>query len=300
MIVRKKKSVRESFEQTDAYAMIMTADSKLDELILYYKQLAENKPEWADTLNGLAQQLLEQKGQVATLRDTISSEDAAAIDRGEEIARQTTCNTDYLIKDFSDSAPCCGSEDEIVALLVGDPRMSPVVSSFESIETTLNPDAMYQITEEGELYLQGDYPRVMKGSDIIEQDIFGSSNTWDDGERMYTDSELTAAQKLQLLLNDGFIAINDRTIPEEEEAAYEDKSDYIVLIKETDDPDEAFLEYRYNDWYQATGSFYNTTKPAALLSTDDEMNWTIVAMSDECNTPELKDILDEQVELLNA
>lgn len=83
------------------------------------------------------------------------------------------------------------------------------------------------------------------------------------------------------------------------EAEFGDQGEeWLVLAKEDEDPDseEGFLEYRYVDELQAKGSFFNLTKPAALLRRTDNQ-WEIITMNP--GAARLIDLLEEQVELLN-
>lgn len=109
-----------------------------------------------------------------------------------------------------------------------------------------------------------------------------------------------------LILTDPIASCEDveDEIASEDEAAATDvpseEEDFIVLMKESDDPEEAFLEYHYTEWFQAQSSFFSATSPAALLAKDERGMWGMAAVSPECMEDNLFDILAEQIDLLNA
>lgn len=76
-----------------------------------------------------------------------------------------------------------------------------------------------------------------------------------------------------------------------------EEEDYIILSKESDDPDEAFLEYHYTDELQAQSTFFSSKLPMAFLKKENG-KWVIHSVTEECIP--YKDILLEQVSLLNG
>lgn len=96
------------------------------------------------------------------------------------------------------------------------------------------------------------------------------------------------------------LIIGDSPVTEDIDDETSDEEDYLLLVKESDDLDEAFLEYHYTDELQAQGSFFNTEYPAALFKKEGSA-YNLLSM----NAPlvlndNLSDILDEQVALLNG
>lgn len=215
VVVRKQTAINEHLEGPDIYSMLMTADQKADDLVMFYTCMKKDCPEFADVFDKMIEDALKHKGFISQMRKSVPGVDNGILEAGEQEAKQ----------------------------LIDTPL---------SLGNSTIPD--YHCTD-------------------CEQDYFGE------------DRAIVSM-------------IVDDSACEADEGIMEGDDEYIVLAKESSDPEEAFLEYRYRDELQALGSFAKLSVPAALLRRNEVGDWFIQAQTPDCDS--YLEVLSEQVELLNG
>lgn len=258
------------------YSSLTSLDEAIDGLVLHYKTLAKDFPEYSQLFEGLVADMLQQKGQISALRDDVMcGSDASSLAQGKEAAR-------YLLEGeepgFSSSiAPYVDKDEEIINLISG-PISSPE-SAKEDVENGTTKEEILSWLSEHEQAAR-DFVSFFEGHADFVDDVL-------------TADETVTAEDIENWIYDHDELSDDyaRYFGENENA-----EEYIILAKESDDPEEAFLEYRYPDKLMAQGTFFGSTVPTAFLVKENGL-WRIEAMSAECE--EYRELLDEQISLLN-
>lgn len=211
--VRQTKKAAEELSSVDTYSLLVTADQKADDLLMFYSVAAEELPQYKQFFDTVIADVTKHKGYISEMRKALQGDDSDAFAEGEAEAKQMLDTPLSVGGSFITDCAC--------------------------------PDC--------------------------KEDYFANDN------------------KIVSLIVDSSAR-----------EAYEDDGadEYIVLAKESKDPEEAFLEYRYVDELQALSSFSRLDVPAALLKKDGKGQWYIQAQTPDCGS--LLDILDEQISLLNS
>ncbi|MCM1322813.1 MAG: hypothetical protein NC218_01370 [Acetobacter sp.] len=275
------KEEMQTERDNDLYANLSSIDSELDSLVLHYKQLAKDFPQYREMFEGLAASALTQKGTVSALRDDVLYDsEASALDQGEQAAK-------YMLdaEPTSVTVTVPMDTDEAILSLINGSGCCSTESATEDVEGGTTKEQIVDWLAQHEQAAR-DFANFFSGKVTFT-----------------TDGELIADDSLTAEEIEGWIYDHEELSQDYQSYFADDEQgeEYIIFAKESEDLEEAFLEYRYPDKLMAQGTFFGSQVPTALLSKDKNTGkWKVEAMTAECSEPALKEMLDEQIELLNA
>ena len=269
-------------ESVEDYAVLTTAMQKADELILFYNSVKQDYPQWSSVIDDILRDISRHKGLISQLQKGTDAVDQEAAAIGEADAEKILNHGSIFVHDEACSdTECCPygepeiADDKIISMIVNDG------SACEAVVDNTTPD------KEDLLAFIADHREAAQ--DFVR--FFEGQASFDENDKLKAD-ELSADEI------EGWILDHEMLGDDYQRRFLDTREDeYIVLSKESDDPEEAFLEYRYRDEYQAVSSFAQQSNPSALLKKDNSGSWYIQAQTPSCDA--YKDLLSEQVELLN-